>query len=252
MDKLTVTQEDENAAGRFWDGRRNDEFNRLVEAFARHRIEAEDRATRKEREACAALVEAQAKHAQDTHDLIGVQSELPIAEPVFSCLGLQRIADATAPEEMNMSKPDTDEQRKLADELREVVLPVIGACLLMRSDDPRLADPRIGVAAEVANAVAKRLTALRATPGRDDVLEEAAIKLTPAEIQSGHDRVRWAEGLITQLPDTHDGRNSWLLNYGVGEEAKKRRAAWLAGNPGRGMSSFPAIRALTPDTGETM
>lgn len=40
-----------------------------------------------------------------------------------------------------------------------------------------------------------------------------SIKLTPAEIQSGHDRVRWAEGLIRQLPVDHDGRNSWLLNY---------------------------------------
>jgi len=40
------------------------------------------------------------------------------------------------------------------------------------------------------------------------------IVLTPAEIQSSHDRVRWAEGLIRQLPENHDGRNSWLLNFG--------------------------------------
>lgn len=40
-----------------------------------------------------------------------------------------------------------------------------------------------------------------------------APRVTPAEIQSGHDRVRWAEGLIRQLPVDHDGRNSWLLNY---------------------------------------
>ncbi|MDD5277705.1 MAG: hypothetical protein PHR16_16685 [Methylovulum sp.] len=39
------------------------------------------------------------------------------------------------------------------------------------------------------------------------------IKLRPAEITSGLDRVRWAELLIRQLPDDHDGRNSWLLNY---------------------------------------
>lgn len=44
-----------------------------------------------------------------------------------------------------------------------------------------------------------------------------SIKLTPAEIQSGLDRVRWAEGLIRQLPETHDGRNSWLMNYGQKE-----------------------------------
>ncbi len=40
------------------------------------------------------------------------------------------------------------------------------------------------------------------------------IMLDKAEIQSGHDRVKWAEGLIRQLPVNHDGRNSWLLNYG--------------------------------------
>lgn len=44
------------------------------------------------------------------------------------------------------------------------------------------------------------------------------INLTPHEIQSKHSRVKWAEGLIKQLPETHDGRNSWLLNYG--SEAK--------------------------------
>lgn len=50
-----------------------------------------------------------------------------------------------------------------------------------------------------------------------------AIELTPAEIQSGLDRVRWAEGLILQLPDNHDGRNSWLLNYGTSDEADRIR-----------------------------
>lgn len=31
--------------------------------------------------------------------------------------------------------------------------------------------------------------------------------------------LRWAEDLIVQLPETHDGRNSWLLNHGNGPEA---------------------------------
>lgn len=44
-------------------------------------------------------------------------------------------------------------------------------------------------------------------------LEKHSIQLKPAEIQSGLSRVRWAEGLIRQLPGDHDGRNSWLLNY---------------------------------------
>lgn len=45
------------------------------------------------------------------------------------------------------------------------------------------------------------------------------IKLTGAEIQSGLSRQRYAEGLISQLPKTHDGRNTWLMNYGTGDEA---------------------------------
>jgi len=40
------------------------------------------------------------------------------------------------------------------------------------------------------------------------------IKLNPEEIQSGYTRLKWAEGLIRQLPKDHDGRNSWLYNYG--------------------------------------
>jgi hypothetical protein len=38
--------------------------------------------------------------------------------------------------------------------------------------------------------------------------------LTEAEIQSGFTRVQWAETLIKQLPEEHEGRDSWLLNYG--------------------------------------
>lgn len=49
------------------------------------------------------------------------------------------------------------------------------------------------------------------------------INLTEAEMQSGMDRVRWAEGLILQLPESHDGRNSWLLNYGKSDEAVSKR-----------------------------
>lgn len=49
------------------------------------------------------------------------------------------------------------------------------------------------------------------------------IRLSASEVQSGHYRVRWAEGLIEQLPCGHEGRNSWLMNYGVKEEAKALR-----------------------------
>ncbi len=51
------------------------------------------------------------------------------------------------------------------------------------------------------------------------------IKLNAQEIQSDYNRVSSAEGLIIQLPTDHDGRNTWLLNYGVGSEAKKFRKA---------------------------
>lgn len=49
-------------------------------------------------------------------------------------------------------------------------------------------------------------------------------RLTPAEIQSGHNRLQWAQGLIEQLPANHDGRNSWLLNHGDGETYDTKRA----------------------------
>lgn len=50
------------------------------------------------------------------------------------------------------------------------------------------------------------------------------IKLSKHEVHSGSNRVNHAEGLIEQLPKTHEGRNTWLLNYGVKKEAKKLRA----------------------------
>lgn len=49
------------------------------------------------------------------------------------------------------------------------------------------------------------------------------IHLNKAEIQSKHSRVNHAEGLISQLPETHDGRNTWLMNYGTGPESMKLR-----------------------------
>lgn len=48
-------------------------------------------------------------------------------------------------------------------------------------------------------------------------------KPTLCEIQSNLSRVRHAELLIAQLPENHDGRNTWLMNYGVGDEAKTLR-----------------------------
>ena len=47
-----------------------------------------------------------------------------------------------------------------------------------------------------------------------DAFLKSSIPLTKAEIESGLSRVKWAELLIKQLPEEHEGRNSWLLNYG--------------------------------------
>lgn len=55
---------------------------------------------------------------------------------------------------------------------------------------------------------------------------ENAIKLSAFEKQSGRTRVQEAEQLILQLPAHHDGRNTWLLNYGTGPEAQAKREAW--------------------------
>jgi len=38
-----------------------------------------------------------------------------------------------------------------------------------------------------------------------------------------YDGIKWAEGLIRQLPDRHDGRNSWLMNYGHGADVEAMR-----------------------------
>lgn len=46
---------------------------------------------------------------------------------------------------------------------------------------------------------------------------------TQAEKDGAWTRVSWAENLIRQLPVTHEGRNSWLLNFGVGFSASLSR-----------------------------
>src|SRR3954454_25380767 len=73
--------------------------------------------------------------------------------------------------------------------------------------------------------------------------DESMIRLTPAEITSGVSRQRWAEGLIQQLPQLHEGRNSWLLNYGLGTEARRLREKHrLAFDP-----SYDAAADAEPD-----
>lgn len=52
------------------------------------------------------------------------------------------------------------------------------------------------------------------------------IRLTQAEVQSGMNRLRMAEGLITQLPEHHEGRNAWLMNYGTSAESVRLRKTY--------------------------
>jgi hypothetical protein len=59
---------------------------------------------------------------------------------------------------------------------------------------------------------------------RADIFKRVILK-TPHEMQSGCDRQRHAELLIEQLPEDHDGRNTWLLNYGRGVLAETLRVS---------------------------
>ena len=66
---------------------------------------------------------------------------------------------------------------------------------------------------------------------RDALID--AIPLTPAERQSGVTRVKWAENLSRQLPEDHDGRNSWLLNYGTGPKPPRGEHKVVGDAPAR-------------------
>lgn len=83
----------------------------------------------------------------------------------------------------------------------------------------------------------------------DRLRKAGVVLLSAAEVQSGSDRQSWAEGLILQLPDTHDGRNSWLINYGVGHEAIARRDAWNKRAVADGREPSCSFNGLTRSTG---
>ena len=65
--------------------------------------------------------------------------------------------------------------------------------------------------------------------GLSNEINHPSIRLKGHEIESGLNRVKHAEGLIEQLPEDHDGRNTWLLNYGTGSEAINKRENNLRG-----------------------
>ena len=94
---------------------------------------------------------------------------------------------------------------------------------------------RVTIAPEATRPAAQ----VAATPKHDEGREAESVE-----------RLRtWAQGLILQLPCTHEGRNSWLLNYGVGEESdwlraeharySKEWANWRAGEPTPEMRRYP-------------
>ena len=76
-----------------------------------------------------------------------------------------------------------------------------------------------------------------------DLVAKQLVSLLPASLNKAKkgvptpDPISWAEGLIRQLPTDHDGRNSWLLNYGS-SIAEKPSAAQ------------PAEEALPPELAE--
>jgi len=77
------------------------------------------------------------------------------------------------------------------------------------------------------------------------------IELTQAEIESGNTRVDWAEGLILQLPLTHEGRNSWLLNYGTRQQAQILRANFQGLKQLNGQRhTDKVVELLTPFNGD--
>lgn len=58
------------------------------------------------------------------------------------------------------------------------------------------------------------------------VYPPGSIVFTSQEQTSGYNRIRFAEDLIRKLPLHHEGRNTWLINYGSSEEANVLRQIW--------------------------
>lgn len=80
-------------------------------------------------------------------------------------------------------------------------------------------------AADLLELLLRDIDALRRFPFivHDDLAPD--YRLTALEAQSGLARVYLAEQLIEQMPPDHDGRNSWLLNYGRREAGIAKRMA---------------------------
>lgn len=58
--------------------------------------------------------------------------------------------------------------------------------------------------------------------------------------------MQWAEGLIRQLPPDHDGRNSWLLNYGTKERQTTAREGTVQALRAAGLDDTPEAQTFGP------
>lgn len=98
-----------------------------------------------------------------------------------------------------------DENNKLSEEVRKLNI-------MVNEDNPTI------------TAVNNYITKLNEEKQQLKEKLKNSIRLNKYELQSGLDRVKNAESLIEQLPLTHGGRNTWLLNYGRGSVAKAKRS----------------------------
>jgi hypothetical protein len=64
--------------------------------------------------------------------------------------------------------------------------------------------------------------------------------------------MKWAEGLIRQLPENHDGRNSWLLNHGSLDIKEPRIERAKPGSIDRAEAVFSGIDPGGPDESVTI
>lgn len=82
----------------------------------------------------------------------------------------------------------------------------VSACVSVANFDAELG---MKIATGNAKAAAEdKLWELEGYALRERLAAPPSTKLTPTDVQ-------WAEDLIRQLPADHDGRNSWLLNFGT-------------------------------------
>lgn len=111
-----------------------------------------------------------------------------------------------------------------------------------RIHDLKCANSRLSAELDVeTGALCKKIRTLEADLKKQS--EFGFIPLTEAEAQSGLNRVRGAEDLILQLSEEHEGRNTWLMNYGVGEEAYKIRRGYRRVHMGGGKPTKPMMKS---------